>query len=101
MNSRDDIIVKFEQIKPNTLSLDDQLEKIISMRQKESTSNEDFIKMVKRELDILEKHGGTFLWANNEEDKPEDMLDSAVHDKEAAGVVMQIRKKYGKDIKRS
>ena len=62
MNSLDDIIVKFEQVKPNTLSLDDQLEKIMSMRQKESTSNEDFIKMVKRELDILEKHGGTLLW---------------------------------------
>ena len=58
MNSLDDIIVKFEQIKPNTLSLDDQLERIMSMRQNESTSNEDFIKMVKKEVDILEKHGG-------------------------------------------
>ena len=105
MNSLDDIIVKFEQIKPNTLSLDDQLERIMSMRQKESTSNEDFIKMVKRELDILEKHGGTLLWANNEKNKLEEMLDSAVHDKEAAGVVLtdadkrEVRKRYKKVLK--
>ena len=48
MNSLDDIIVKFEQVKPKTLSLDDQLERILSMRQNENTSNEDFIKTVKK-----------------------------------------------------
>ena len=58
MESLDDIIVKFERVKPNILSLDDQLERIMLLRQNESTSNEDFIKMVKKEVDIFEKHGG-------------------------------------------
>ena len=33
----------------------------MSMRQKENTSDEDFIKATKREVDIFEKHGGTFF----------------------------------------
>ena len=37
-----------EQINPRTQSLDDQLERIIGMRQTENTRNEDFIKMIKK-----------------------------------------------------
>ena len=105
INSLDDIIVKFEKVKPNTLCLDDQLERIMSMRQKGNMSNEDFIKAVKKETDIYEKHGGTFLWADNEKDKLEKMLDSAVKKKEADGEVVndtdkkEMRERFKKILK--
>ena len=85
MESLDDIIVKFERVKSNTLSLDDQLERIMSLRQNESRSNEDFIKMVKKEVDIFEKHGGIFLWTANEEKKLKKQLEDVVQNKIAAG----------------
>ena len=85
MESLDDIIVKFEKVKPNTLSLDDQLERIMTMRQNDSTSNEDFIKMIKKEVDIFEKHGGTFLWTENEEKKLTRQLEDEVKRKVDAG----------------
>ena len=50
-----------EQINPRTQSLDDQLERTIGIRETENTRNEDFIKMIKKEVDIFEKHGGRIL----------------------------------------
>ena len=44
-NALDEIVVRFEEVvKPKTLSIDDQMERIMKMKQVGSTTNEDFIK---------------------------------------------------------
>ena len=43
----EDIMSSFEEVIPNVLSLDDQLERIVKLRQG-SASNEDFIKIVQK-----------------------------------------------------
>ena len=63
----EDIILNFEDITPKVLALDDQLERIIKLRQG-SQDNEDFLKLVKKEIKIYEKHGGRFLWGKTQED---------------------------------
>ena len=57
----EDIMINFEEDKPKTLAIDDQMERIMRLKQGD-TSNEDFLKMCQKELKIYEKHGGDFLW---------------------------------------
>ena len=66
LEALDDIVVKFKTVKPRFLSLDDQLERIMTMRQSERMNNHDFLNLMKKEVDIYEKHGGRFLWADKE-----------------------------------
>ena len=57
----EDIMIKFEEDKPKTLAIDDQMERIMRLKQGDM-SNEDFLKLCQKELKIYEKHGGDFLW---------------------------------------
>ena len=57
-------MVNFEKVKPNELAIDDQMERIINLKQSESTKNDDFINLVQKEVKVLEKHGGKFLWGS-------------------------------------
>jgi hypothetical protein len=62
LESLDEIMVKFEEVKPKLLSIDDQMERIMRLKQGETTTNEDFVKQVMKEVKVFEKHGGLFLW---------------------------------------
>ena len=55
----EDITLNFEETKPKLLAIDDQMERIMKIKQGDTT-NEDFIKMVSKELKVYEKHGGDF-----------------------------------------
>ena len=72
----EDVMINFEETKPKIASLDDQMEKIMVMRQG-NEANDEFIKLWNKELKVYEKHGGDFLWGKplNEEldDKVEEM----------------------------
>ena len=57
----EDILINFEDVKPKTLVIDEQMERIMKFKQGESI-NEDFLKQVQKELNVYEKHGGDFLW---------------------------------------
>ena len=63
LGSLEDIMINFEEVKPKILAIDDQMERIMRLKQGEST-NEDFLKQVVKELKVYEKHGGDFLWGN-------------------------------------
>ena len=62
LNALDEIMVRFEEVKPKILSLDDQMERIMKMKQGGETTNKDFLKTVTKEIKVYEKHGGNFLW---------------------------------------
>ena len=48
-------------MKPHTLAIDDQMERIMKLKQGKYT-NEDFLKQLQKELKVYKKHGGDFLW---------------------------------------
>ena len=56
----EDVILNFEETKPKLLAVDDQMENIMKLKQRNAT-NKDFIKTVSKELHVYEKHGGDFL----------------------------------------
>ena len=60
LGTLEDIMINFEDVKPKTIAIDDQMERIMKLKQGEST-NEDFLKQVQKELRVYEKHGGDFL----------------------------------------
>ena len=62
----EDIMLNFEDISPKILAMDDQLERIIKLRQG-NQENEDFIKLYLKEIKIYEKHGGKFLWGEHQD----------------------------------
>jgi len=66
LGSLEDIMINFEEVKPKILAIDDQMERIMRLKQGEST-NEDFLKQVVKELKMYEKHGGDFLWGNTQD----------------------------------
>jgi hypothetical protein len=66
LGNLEDIMVNFEEVKPKILAIDDQMERIMKLKQGEST-NEDFLKQVMKELKVYEKHGGDFLWGSAQE----------------------------------
>ena len=69
LNALDEVVVRFEEVKPKILSLDDQMERIMKLKQGGETTNEDFLKTVVKEIKVYEKHGGHFLWGPTQEDQ--------------------------------
>ena len=69
MDTLSEIMSKFKKIKHPVLALDDQMERIMNLRQKATTSNEDFLKQLNREIKIYEKYGGKFLWSVEQKKK--------------------------------
>ena len=61
LETLENTMIYFEDVKPKTLAIDDQMERIMKLNQGEST-NEYFLKQVQNELKVYEKHGGDFLW---------------------------------------
>jgi hypothetical protein len=66
LETLEDTMVNFEEVKPKILAIDDQMERIMKLKQGEST-NEDFLKQVMKELNVHDKHGGDFLWGSAQE----------------------------------
>ena len=62
----EDIMINFEDVKPKALVIDDQLERIMKLEQGESTK-EDFLKHVQKELKVYEKHDSDFLWGDEQD----------------------------------
>ena len=57
----EDIMINFEDVKPKMLAIDDQMGRIMKLKQGEST-NGDLLKQVQKELKVYKKHGGDLLW---------------------------------------
>ena len=76
LETMEDIMLNFEEVKPKVLAIDDQMERIMNLKQKDS-SNEDFVKTVSKELKVYEKHGGDFLWGLTQVDALNDRLDES------------------------
>jgi hypothetical protein len=76
LGSLEDIMINFEEVKPKILAIDDQMERIMRLKQGEST-NEDFLKQVIKELKVYEKHGGDFLWGNAQDSELVNRVTSA------------------------
>eukprot|EP00557_Chaetoceros_sp_GSL56_P004583 CAMPEP_0176503500 /NCGR_PEP_ID=MMETSP0200_2-20121128/15397_1 /TAXON_ID=947934 /ORGANISM="Chaetoceros sp., Strain GSL56" /LENGTH=435 /DNA_ID=CAMNT_0017902797 /DNA_START=426 /DNA_END=1731 /DNA_ORIENTATION=- len=73
----EDIMVRFEEIKPKLMAIDDQMHRIMNLRQGDST-NEEFVKLVAKELKVYEKHGGEFLWGMKQRKDVETRLKDAL-----------------------
>ena len=80
LEALDDIMLNFENNKPNILALDDQNERIAKLRQKESMGNEVFIKLIQKELKVLEKHGGSYLWGTDQEKEKDQMMNNVLNE---------------------
>ena len=102
----EDIVLSFEEVMPKPLALDDQMERIMGMKQTPEMGNEDFIKVMEKELKVFEKHGGRFLWGKEEDsllkksvremkEAYEDAAEATMPDDE----VKEARKKIEKQIK--
>jgi len=63
----EDIMNRSEEIKPKILCMDDQMERIMRMKQGEHTTNEDFLKQALKEIKVYEKDEGRFLWGSSQE----------------------------------
>ena len=48
LESLEDIMTNFEDEKPKILAMDDQMERIMRMKQGENTTNEDFFKQINK-----------------------------------------------------
>ena len=71
LETLEDIMINFEEVKPKPLAIDDQMERIMKIKQGEFT-NEDFLKQVQKYLKVYEKHGGDFLWRDAKDTEPSD-----------------------------
>ena len=74
LESLEDIMMKFEHNKPNILALDDQNERIARLKQKENVGNDDFVKIVQKEISVYEKHGGLYLWGKEQQNEVSAMM---------------------------
>ena len=75
LESLEDIMMKFEKNKPNIVALDDQNERIARLRQgKENVGNDDFVKIVQKEISVYEKHGGLYLWGKEQQNEVSAMM---------------------------
>ena len=61
----------FEEVKPKMLAINDHMERIMKLKQGEST-NDNFLKQVQKELKVYEKHGGDLLWRDAQDTEPEE-----------------------------
>ena len=58
-------MINFEGVKPKTLAIDEQMERIMKLKQGQSTNN-NFLKQVRKELKVYEKHSSDFLWGDTQ-----------------------------------
>ena len=65
LKTLEDVSLNFEENKPKLLAVDDQMERIMKIKQGDTT-NEDFVKLITKELKVYEKHGGDFLWGKTQ-----------------------------------
>ena len=56
-------MINVEDVNPNTLVIDEQIERIMKIKHGEST-NEDLLKQVQKELKLYKKNGGDFFWGD-------------------------------------
>ena len=68
LNTLEDIMVNFEDEKKEVLALDDQVKRIVALKQGDS-SNEDFVKLATKELKIYEKRGSVYLWGKSSNER--------------------------------
>ena len=73
----EDIVLNFEETKPKLLAVDNQMERIMSIKQGDST-NEDYIKTMSKEIKVYEKHRGDFLWGRHQELQHKEVLAKAI-----------------------
>ena len=69
IESLDGIMVNFEDAKPNEIATEEQMERIVKLKQGENVSNENFIKLEQKEVKVYEKHGGKFMWGDRQQDE--------------------------------
>ena len=50
LETLEDIMVNFEEVKPKILAINDQMERIMQLKQGESTTDEYFLRTVMKEL---------------------------------------------------
>ena len=63
LETLEDIMINVEDVNPNTLVIDEQMERIMKLKHGEST-NEDLLKQVQKELKLYKKNGGDFFWGD-------------------------------------
>ena len=75
LSTLEDIMVNFEEVQKKAIALDNQVKRIVNIKQAES-SNEDFVKLATKELKLLEKRGSTYLWVTDEILRLKTMVDT-------------------------
>ena len=68
LTTLEDVMVNFEDEKKAVLALDDQVERIVTLKQGDS-SNEDFVKLATKEMTIYAKRGTVYLWSKAYNDR--------------------------------
>ena len=63
----DDVMLDFQKIKYPVFAVDDQMENIMTRRQKTTDTNEEFVKSFMKDIKVYEKYGGKFLWGEHQE----------------------------------
>ena len=76
LETLEDIMINFENVKPKTIGINDHMESIMKLKQGSSTNN-DFLKHVQKELKVCEKHGGDFLWGDAQDTELLDCVQNA------------------------
>ena len=76
LETLEDIMINFEDVKPKTLAIDDHMERTMKLKQGES-KNEDFLKQVQKELKVYDKHGDDFLWGDEHDIELEERVHNA------------------------
>ena len=66
MEKLDDVMVKFQRFKPTILAIDNQMEKVMTMRQKPADTKDDFMKAIVNQVKVFKKHSGGFMWGKTQ-----------------------------------
>lgn len=75
LEALDEVMLNYEQIKHPIMARDDQMERIMRMRQREGESNKDFVKQMMREVKVYKKYGGkSFLWSEEQDKEVESRM---------------------------
>ena len=94
----EDVMTKFEKIKPPELTMEDQMIRIAGIKQKDDESNEDFVKLMEKEIKLYEKHGGKYLWCNKHDKALKEKVKGAnrlwMRTNEASSVGIGIEKEH-------
>ena len=89
IESLDEVMVNFEDAKPNEIAMEEQMERILKLKQSENVPNEDFIKLVQKEIKVYEKHGGRFMWGDRQDEELNKALKKELE---------EYKKKEGKEM---